>query len=585
MILGLNFSHDASASLISEDGQVIHAISEERFSRIKNHIGIPIRSINSLLSLDDTYPISEIVVGTFENPKQTDVQRLIVNLDDNPSNPEGKWQSPHPGYSKNFNRTYSEFRPTDLVEGVLSKILGKFNIDLPRVTWMNHHEAHLGCALGVANQSKTLLISLDGEGDGDSGAVALSNFGKYQLMARFSRLDSLGNLYSAVTERYNFKAGKHEGKITGLAAFGHYSAACDLLLDYVKVDQGYPKIDYVRNFKQKLTQKSKSVLGIKSFPARSLDEIVALAESRTENYADLAFAIQHILEKCVLEIIDYWTSRTGVENIALSGGVFANVKLNQRIAELSYVKSVRIYPNMGDGGLSVGGVWAKLASESRLNTNNLVSNMYLATATSFEDSLALSGLKSNPNFCIEEIPEEELVNRCARDIDTGLIVALHKGSMEFGPRALGNRSLLADPRNANVVKDLNSRLSRTEFMPFAPMVLAEFAHDYFQLPPDLQPFEYMTMTCDVKSEYRNALPAVTHIDGTARPQIVSKGTNEFVWKILNSFKEITGFPVLVNTSLNIHEEPINFSLIDTVRAFERNAFDVLYTSELRITKR
>jgi carbamoyltransferase len=580
MFLGVNISHDASAALLTPEGFVKMAVAEERFSRVKNHVGIPVNSVSSLLA--SGVDISEIVIGTFENPSIGDAKRMISNLLGNPSNPNGTWKSVFPGFEKSM-KNLEGLSAKQIIEMEFEKIFLEFSANLPKVKWINHHLSHLGCSLGITNASRTLLISLDGEGDGESGAIALAQEGKMDVLSRFSRLDSLGNLYSAVTERYNFKSGKHEGKITGLAAFGNRSAACEVLMDFVEVVDGIPHIRLVRDFKDRLSNKARKSLGLGSTSARSLDEIVSLAESQTHNYADLAYAIQNILEKSVIEIVNYWTKRTETRRLALAGGVFANVKLNQKIAEIDGIESVRVFPNMGDGGISIGGVWYRISSTIGLPDTDLISNMYLSPDTKLQDSKLLDSLSSQNGVNVEQVPLSQIPKRCARDLSNGYITAFHYGAMEFGPRALGHRSLLADPRDSNVIKDLNRRLSRTEFMPFAPIVSQEDAHKYFVLPEDLQPFDYMTMTCNVKSHFRSALPAVTHIDGTARPQIVSKMSNEILWRLLKEFETLTSIPILVNTSLNIHEDPINYCLNDSIKALKKGAFDILYYENHRIT--
>jgi carbamoyltransferase len=577
MYLGLNISHDASAAILEEDGSVVCAVSEERLSRIKNHIGIPTRSISSVLS--HTSQIDEVIIGTFEKVTLGDAMRFKANLERNPSNPEGRWNEPLPGYLKRFS-TAEKSNPNGIIETELGRIFQENGLELPRVRWVNHHAAHLGCALGVAKQSPTILLSLDGEGDGESGAVGVSTNGKVQILQRIPKLDSLGNLYSAVTARYNFKPGQHEGKITGLAAYGEYSKAVDLLLEYVTVKNGIPYIDFERNFKDRITRKAKRAVGLKTGSAKSLDEIAMLAEQATTNYADLAYAIQ-----AVVEIGRFWTHKLGINAMSLAGGVFANVKLNQKLSEIPGVDSVRVFPNMGDGGLSMGGVWSHLAEKEVTLNPDLFSGMYVAPTTEIDDSISLTWAQTNEAFLVSPHTDLEMSKLCAQDIAQGLVVAVHKGKMEFGPRALGNRSLLVDPRKKTVVETVNARLKRTEFMPFAPMVTSEDANRIFQLPQDLQPFRFMTMTCDVRPDYREKLPAITHVDGTARPQIVTKSENTFIWGVLSAYKDITGFAVLVNTSLNVHEEPINYRLMDSFSAMERDAFDVLYVDGYRISRR
>jgi carbamoyltransferase len=191
---------------------------------------------------------------------------------------------------------------------------------------------------------------------------------------------------------------------------------------------------------------------------------------------------------------------------------------------------------------------------------------------------------NDPNLVIENISQEKVAARAAKDIASNRIVAIHIGKMEFGPRALGNRSILLDPRNSEIILQANQRLRRTEFMPFAPVVSEEYVNEYLSIEgKNSQPFYYMTMTCQVKKEAQGILPAITHVDGSARPQIINQKINPMLYKIIDEFRKLTGVACLVNTSLNIHEEPINFVLDDSIRALKLNSIDVLYTSSKRIS--
>ena len=316
-----------------------------------------------------------------------------------------------------------------------------------------------------------------------------------------------------------------------------------------------------------------------------LNQIIDLAESKTINYADLAFAVQFILEQSVLELISYWSKETGVSDLALAGGVFANVKLNQRISELDQIRDVQIFPNMGDGGIAVGGIWSQLAKRGKLSKQELFKDMFLAPSSKLEDEFELKNLESDPAIMIENLPVDVLARDVAKLVSDGFIVAFHSGQMEFGPRALGNRSLLIDPRRGDLVAIVNKRLKRTEFMPFAPIVLEEKFGEYFTKSnaQSITPFRFMTMTCNVKNHYWDKIPAVTHKDGTARPQTITKESNGIIYEVISEFSKITGLHLLVNTSLNIHEEPINYSLSDSIKAIKSNAFDFLYYNTFKIS--
>jgi carbamoyltransferase len=582
MKIGLAISHDASVSITTDRGEVISAIGEERLTRVKNHIGLPVNSINLLTKNLNKSELNECIIGTNKNLSFRDAKQIVFNLVGNPSNPVGKWTPVAPGQKNNL--TLFGNSPYEIVEN-------KLRLDFPDVfskikfTWENHHDSHLGCGLGMSLNSRRLLVSLDNAGDGESGAIGITDSGNFNSLCRISSLDSLGAMYTAVTEKYNFRGGSHEGKITGLAALGSHSEAIEILSQFVSIKSGNVKILNVHKLKDIVVGKVASKFGLTLKTKMQLNQIIDLAESKTVNYADLAFAVQFILEKSVLELVSYWIDETGISDLSLAGGVFANVKLNQRISEFEKVSDVQIFPNMGDGGIAVGGIWSQLAKRGQLSQGPLFPDMYLSPENQAEDEFELRKLGSDPVLRIETLSNETLPRDVAKSVSDGFIVAFHTGQMEFGPRALGNRSLLIDPRRGDLVSIVNKRLKRTEFMPFAPIVLEEKFHEYFMKSNEqsMTPFHYMTMTCNVKKEYWEKIPAVTHKDGTARPQTINRETNRVVHEVILEFSKLTGLYLLVNTSLNIHEEPINYSLNDSVKALKLNAFDFLYFNNYKIS--
>lgn len=570
--LGINLSHDASAAIVNSSGKVIFAVSEERLSRIKNHSGVPRRSINLLLE-NFHGPISKVVIGSDFNIDLRKSRSKISQILDSPSSKEGDpYPHPVPGFSL---RGRGVQNPRTLVEQAIlesSCKLGK-KVDF---AWINHHDSHLGQALSVSTSDPSLLISLDGHGDGESGAVSLKHQNEITKLLRIKDLDSLGELYSSVTKRYNFKANHHEGKITGLAAFGNYSKAVDVLLKYVSVSSGNVEITNLKGFKKQIVDRTFPSQLRKRF-STSMDCLVSMAEAKSNHYADLAFAVQMVLEESVLEITRYWKSKTNAKSLSLAGGVFANVKLNQRLAEELDFESVRIFPNMGDGGISIGGVWTYLFERGLLeNKEEAFDDMFLVPSPINENEELLASI-NKVNF--RKISKSHLPKEIANAISRGKLVGLHIGKMEFGPRALGNRSILIDPRLDDINKIANARLKRTEFMPFAPAVLEEETAAWFDFDriKDLYPFDYMTMTCHVRSKIQSLIPAVVHIDGTARPQIVKRKKTPLYWEILNEFRNITGIPIVINTSFNVHEEPINYDLNDSISALKRKSVDMIFT--------
>jgi carbamoyltransferase len=587
MFLGLNIGHDAGVAVTNKSGKVLHAISEERISRTKIHAGIPIESIKLLSEIYDLDKIENVVIGNNQNLDSELLRRILADLENSTVRKRGLNLRVPPG-------SRIPIKPEIVRQSFFSELF-KLIGDKKNILLTKHHDSHLGCAIGIANYGKSaLLLSLDGTGDGESGAISSIRgnspglFHRYQEHARFPTLDSFGLLYNAVTKAYNFKPLHHDGKITGLAAYGGHSSAVDVLLKYVSVIEGIPTIKQARDLKDRFLSKSLKQIGLTRFAKKNLDEIVSIAEASTVNYPDLAFAIQDVLEQSVIEIVRFWQQKLNCETLALTGGVFANVKLNQKLSELELFEDLRIFPNMGDGGIPLGGIWFELYKRGELSKSPLFENMFLAPDISDKDKTFFSEIKNKSNLHIEKIKKDNLPALIALCLFKGEIGALHKGRMEFGPRALCNRTILADPRDKLVNKSINDRLHRTEFMPFAPVVKSENFFKYFEISKNqtLFPFKYMTMTCRVKDEFAKKFPGVVHIDQTARPQIIESTDDRFTWEILNEFEKLTGVGVLVNTSFNVHEEPINFKLQDSIEALERNAVDFLIYEDhiIRIKK-
>ena len=297
-----------------------------------------------------------------------------------------------------------------------------------------------------------------------------------------------------------------------------------------------------------------------------------LAGERSE---DVAAAAQQRLEDVVIGLVRPFIERTRLRNLALAGGVFANVKVNQRLFESVGVDKIFIHPNMGDGGNALGSALYHAAERARANGQLTVTPAleHVFLSSSFSDSeieraLQRHGLPYSHHLDVEEVIGEMVAH--------GQIVGRFHGALEYGPRALGNRSILAHPGDRGINDVLNHRLRRTEFMPFAPSVLEEDAAEYLQLASGaLRPAEFMTITCRVHTHRRREIAAVVHVDGTARPHLVRRHINPSFYRILTAFKRHTGLGVLVNTSFNIHEEPIICSPDDACRAFAQGAVDAL----------
>jgi carbamoyltransferase len=586
-ILGLNLSHDSSSSLHALDGKLVGAIEEERFTRRKNEASFPANSINHLLrgiKSDSINKITKVVIGSHRNPNDVSIQ--IWHQIFNPPIHPGWPSQPHivaPGSHKEIDQLNSKFRDSaTYVKYEVDKALSELGLTyLPELIWIAHHDAHVASgAIGAPWRSsveKILAFSLDGSGDDESGAVQVYKQGSVSDLIRIPFTKSLGLVYSEVTSRYGFKRHRHEGKITGLAALGRISPAVKYLLDCIVIKDGSPEIQTSRSELTWILNRVLVKMKASKFKRpQSIERMIEVATSMSPNYPDLAFAIQEVVEVRIVELIKFWIAQTNIRDVSLAGGVFSNVKLNQKIAELDEVKKVFIFPNMGDGGLSTGGVWRHLQDEGMLSSEALFDDMYLGSNTTSELRVLPEGLSQ-----VTYRNSNDFHQKIAQLLAQGFIGGSCFGRMEFGPRALGNRSILASPFDSQINQVLNERLNRTEFMPFAPIVLAEYASDIFDLTrhESLIPFQYMTMTCNVRSEWISRIPAVVHSDFTARPQIITRESNPLIYSILLNFYRLTKVPILINTSFNAHEEPIIENINQAINNLNLKRVDFVFNED------
>ncbi len=283
-----------------------------------------------------------------------------------------------------------------------------------------------------------------------------------------------------------------------------------------------------------------------------------------------------MFEEAIVGVVRNFMRETGQRHLAVNGGVFANVKLNQRIAALPEVERLFVFPGMSDTGNSVGAavmVLDKLDPGYLARNAQALRDVYLGpgfTNAEIQVELDRRGLR------YERLDEDALVERTAQAIHKGVVVGWFQGRMEFGPRALGNRSMIARATEASINKSLNDRLDRTEFMPFAPSALAEYADELFEnVEPGRHTAEFMTITYDVKQHWHEKIPAVVHVDGTARPQLVRKDRNPLYWRVIDRYRQLSGIPLVLNTSFNVHEEPIVCQPQEAAQALVDNRIDCL----------
>jgi carbamoyltransferase len=402
---------------------------------------------------------------------------------------------------------------------------------------------------------RALVLTLDGGGDGRSGSVWRGVDGRLERLSSVDSFNSLGNFYSYITMLCGFRAERHEGKVTGLAACGRPRYA-DILRSFVR----YQEPGQIR-------------YSIPMYHTSALRQIAARLP-RDFDRADLAASVQLVLEEVGLAFASYWLERSGERNLAVAGGVFGNVKLNQRIHELPAVDKIFVHPAMDDSGLAVGSALASWAARCRVGGDELcgrLADAYLGP--DFSDAEIESALQGQ-DAPVERHPR--IHETIARMLAQGHVVARFHGRLEYGPRALGHRSILYQTTDPSVNDWLNQCLDRTEFMPFGPATLVEHAAGCYRgLNGAEDPARFMTITFDCSEKMKSESPGVVHMDGTARPQLVDRETSPDFHAILRAYHHITGIPSLINTSFNMHEEPIVCDPEDAVRAFREGGLDYL----------
>ncbi len=408
--------------------------------------------------------------------------------------------------------------------------------------FINHHEAHALASLFHTDWDDALVYTADGVGDNVSYSVRNLKDGRLDclfggdewLAARRAPRNSLATAYGYATMAAGFRMWRHEGKLTGLSARGKPALRDALARHFRLGEDGLIASDF-----KSLRVMQKTIFAI----------------CRGHSRETIAASIQDLVEDLISGAVAHWLRRTGARRLALGGGLFANVRLNRLLAESLPVEEIFIFPAMADDGLAVGAGLCYLRDRDGLATwlrqRHRLDNAYLGRDY---DSRIDACLAADARV---RATGGEPVAVATDLIANGRVGAIYVGRMEYGPRALGARSIIADPSDATINDRLNKRLDRSDFMPFAPCVAEEDADRVFEITPvNRYAARFMTITCAVKPEWRARIPAVVHVDNTARPQMVRDADNPLLVAILRRFRDRTGVPVLVNTSFNVHEEPI-----------------------------
>ncbi|MCL5037149.1 MAG: hypothetical protein M1269_08545 [Chloroflexi bacterium] len=542
MILGIWDGHDAGACLI-EGGSIVFAVNEERFTRRKLEIGFPANSIEHCLEFsgNDAGGIEAVSVST------SDISKTMGRMF--PFTVERHYLFrrrlrglPFPGLHKKFKLWVTAFGPNGLTEFLSKKLiragLKKFGLHQKPLYITDHHRAHACCASFCSPFDAATVITMDGLGDGASGTVSKFENGKLEEISRISSRDSLGVFFEQVTFLLGMRELEDEGKVMALADYSlPVPPEKNPLMNLFEVD----------GLKIKARLSSLKMFGY-------LKEI--LWKTPFEQFARMA---QDTLQEKGALLASNAVKATGIPNICMAGGIFANVKLNMLIRKLPDIKGWFVFPQMGDGGLALGAAASvnyNLHGISRIPMPGVFTGLQY-NDDEIEAALKKSGLKFNR--------EPDISLAAARLIADGKIVLWFRGKSEYGPRALGHRSILAPPYSLEIKDLLNLKLKRRSwFQPFCPSILEEDAPSIFE-DYDGSQSPFMTMAYMMKPEYRDKLPAVISIDGSCRPQVVGPDDDTAFRTLLENVKKFTGTGCILNTSFNRHGEPLVETPEDAVK--------------------
>lgn len=568
-ILGINYGgHDTSACIISK-GKILAACEQERYDKIKHSRNFPIDAVNDCLKISELN-ISDIDIVSYG----LDIKAKINNL----------YLKPIIQEPARINLFFQDIKKLYENENIEKYIRKKLNFK-KKIDFVNHHLCHLASAYYVSKFKKSLVTSYDGVGEFNSALFGLATNGKIRIVHDKNVFpDSLGLFYSAITFYLGWKHHCDEGIIMGLAPYGNPHAKVNKL-----------KFSYIQLFRKIINQDKKDPLLYKvnrewiSYN-RVRDKWVSdlfintFGKKREYNHKlkqhhkNIAAALQLRLEEIVLSQLSILKKKFKAEYLCIAGGVGLNCSLNGKISEKKIFKKIFIQPASGDSGVAVG---AALVSYFKYNKN---------MNKKFNDSAHLGYVEKSNN--IKKILDnnkakysyrgDKIYEDTAKFLYEGKVVGWFQGQAEFGPRALGNRSILCKPFPIKMKDHLNKNVKfREVFRPFAPSVLEENLHEYFNIN---QKSEHMLIACKVKKNKKKTIPAVVHVDDTCRVQSVSKNKNERFWKLISEFKKLSNIPVLLNTSFNIKGQPIVNDIEDALKCFKKYKIDILIVDKYLIKK-
>lgn len=569
-ILGLTaFYHDSAAALLV-NGEIIAAAQEERFTRKKFDPAFPVHSLRFCLQ-QGGLRLSELDEIVYYEKPFLSFERLL--------------ESAIATAPKSF-LTFLSSMPIWMREkldtrGTLQKKLKQAfpGEKIPPLRFSEHHLSHAASAFYPSPFSSAAVLCMDGVGEWACSSAWVAHDEKITPLWEMRFPHSLGLLYSAFTHYCGFKVNSGEYKLMGLAPYGK-ARYVDLILRQLvdlKEDGSFRlNMDYFP-FASSLSMTGKAFTKLFGFPPRSPEGPMP------EHYKDMAASIQKVCEEIVLRLARSLRQQSGEKNLCLAGGVALNCVANGILAREKIFENIWIQPAAGDAGGALGAALASHHLNHRAPRRPLspdqMRNAFLGPAYSDEQ---IEELLREQGACFEKLSRRDLIAGAVKDLQEQKVIGWFQGAMEYGPRSLGARSLLGDPRSPKMQSHMNMKIKfRESFRPFAPIVLAEKSAQIYQ---DSFASPYMLLVSHVRPEFAGKFPAVTHVDGSARLQTVSAGENPGLHELLRAFDEATGCPVLINTSFNVRGEPIVCSPMDALRCFVKTDMDSLYIGSFRLEK-
>ena len=573
-ILGLNILHGDSSACIMKNGEIIFAIEEERINRIKHWAGFPIESVKACLA--------------YSNISLNEVQFIAIN-----SNP----------FSNIFNKIKFSFSNINSYKLIINKLVLRkkkisiksflkenFNTNyVPKIRYFDHHLCHIASAYFPSKFKKSLLISADGFGDFASTVAGITSNEKIKIQNKILFPHSLGIFYQSFTQLLGFKNYGDEYKVMGLSAYGKNKFS-DKLDKVIKYKSGSFKLNlnYFQHHKKEISMKwyneSPRFDNLYNKNLNKLFNYDFENKEIGEFHYDLARSVQNKYEEIILHYIKYYKLKNDISYLSLSGGCAMNSLANGKIIKELNFKDVYIPPAPGDAGGSIG---AAILCDKKFfnNKKNYYSTPYLGGKVDNEklEKIIETKLKISEeiNLTYEKHEIDKLSKIVAHKIFENKVIGWYQNRMEWGPRALGNRSILANPCNPNMKDIINSKIKRREsFRPFAPSILKEEVKNWFELDLNVP---YMSVVLKIIEEKRIKLPAVTHVDGTGRLQTVDPEKNKIFYDLIKNFSLLSGVPILLNTSFN-ENEPIVNNPNEAIDCFLRTKMDILVIENFIISR-